>query len=274
MPYASRSTRRPPGRSWPNSSRSTFKPVIEKLRAKDGTKRVARLRPDHIAIMLDRIAKPTAKDKMLKVLRMLMTAAIPSLREDDPTAGIKVKLPKGKSHHMWTDAQIAQYQKHHPLGTAARLVLEFALQTASRRMEVARLGPQHIKDGKIEIERCHGSRDVKVGITPELQAAIDAMPAVGIKTFIVGKRGKPLTPDRLAHEFARWATEAGLPDCCRLHGLKRAKMSRMAHDGCTVHEIQAVSGHKTMAMVALYTDEVDREKLEASAFKKTTTGTA
>jgi hypothetical protein len=35
-------------------------------------------------------------------------------------------------------------------------------------------------------------------------------------------RGKPLTPDALAKEFAKWATEAGLPEICRLHGLKKA----------------------------------------------------
>jgi integrase len=252
------------------ASHATFRPVIERLRAKDGKGKVAQLRPEHIAVMLDRIANPSARDKMLKALRMLMAHAIPSLRKDDPTAGIKVKLPKSTSHHMWTDQEIEQYRKRHPLGTPARLALEFALQTASRRMEVARLGPQHVKAGKIEIARCHGSLDVSPGITPSLQAAIDAMPAVGIKTFLVGRRGKAMSADTLAKEFAIWATEAGLPAQCRLHGLKRSSLSRMAIDGCTPHEMQAVSGHKTLAMIQLYTDEVDREKLSVSAFAKIT----
>jgi hypothetical protein len=34
--------------------------------------------------------------------------------------------------------------------------------------------------------------------------------------------------------------------------------------------MQAVSGHKTLAMIQLYTDEVDREKLSVSAFAKIT----
>jgi hypothetical protein len=29
------------------------------------------------------------------------------------------------------------------------------------------------------------------------------LPAVGVRTFIVGKRGKPLSPDALAKEFAK-----------------------------------------------------------------------
>jgi Phage integrase family len=252
------------------ASHTSYRPIIERLRAKDGTKRVALLRPEHIAIMLDQVASPSAKKKLLEVLRMLMTAAIPALRKDDPTAGIKVKLPKSKGWHSWTDDEIERYRAHHPLGTAARLVLEFALETTSRRMEVARLGPQHVRGGRIKIERCHRSRDVDIKITPTLAAAIGAMPAVGITTFIVGKRGHALTPDALAKEFVKWATAAGLPARCRLHGLKKAGMRTIAEKGASTHELQSVSGHKTLAMIQHYTDAVDRVKLADSAFEKIT----
>jgi site-specific recombinase XerD len=100
------------------------------------------------------------------------------------------------------------------------------------------------------------------------------MPAVGTKTFIVGQRGKPLTPDRLAHEFAKWATAAGLLARCRLHGLKKAGMRTIAEKGASTHELQSISGHKTLAMVAHYTDAVDRTKLADSAFEKITRETA
>jgi hypothetical protein len=93
---------------------------------------------------------------------------------------------------------------------------------------VVRLGPQHVTAGRIKIERCHRSRDVDIRITPAPQAAIDAMPAVGIQTFLIGKRGKPLTVATLAKRFAEWATEAGLPHHCRLHGLEKGGMRRIA----------------------------------------------
>src|SRR5262249_39275338 len=47
-----------------------------------------------------------------------------------------------------------------PVGTQQRLVMEFALETASRKGEVVRLGPQHVRNGRIRIERTHGSEDV------------------------------------------------------------------------------------------------------------------
>jgi integrase len=95
----------------------------------------------------------------------------------DPTQGIpNIKLPKAKGHHAWTDEEIDQYRDHHPLGTQQRLVFEFALETASRRGEVVRLGPQHVKNCRIRIERTDRSDDVDIPMSPELQAACNAMP--------------------------------------------------------------------------------------------------
>jgi integrase len=85
------------------------------------------------------------------------------MRRDDPTEGIAgIKMPKTKGHHTWTDEEIAQYRAYWPLGTQQRLVMEFALETASRRGEVVRFGPQHIRNGRIRIERTHGSEDALI----------------------------------------------------------------------------------------------------------------
>ena len=98
--------------------------------------------------MLGKIEKPSAKRHWLKAIRRLLRSAVPTMRKDDPTAGIaNIKLPKTKGHHTWTDDEIAQYRAHWPLGTQQRLVMEFALETASRRSEVVRLGPQHVRTG-------------------------------------------------------------------------------------------------------------------------------
>ena len=96
----------------------------------------------------------------------------------------------GDGHHTWTEEEIAQYRAHWPLGIVERLVFEFALETVSRRGEIARLGPQHIKQDKdgnwrIKIERTKGSRDVDIPVTPELLAACNAMPKTGL-AFISG----------------------------------------------------------------------------------------
>jgi hypothetical protein len=94
--------------------------------------------------------------------------------------------------------------------------MEFALETTSRRGEVVRFGPQHMRNGRIRIERTHGSEDVDIPVTPELQAACDAMPKRHL-TFITTARGRPRSKKGLGNDFARWVTASGLPARCRLN---------------------------------------------------------
>ena len=218
--------------------------------------------------MLAGIGKLSARRHWLKAIRGLLRSAVPSMRKDDPTEGIAtIKLPKTKGHHTWTDDEIAAYRAYWPLGTQQRLVMEFALETASRRGEVVRLGPQHVKNGRIRIERTHGSKDVDIPMSSELQAACDAMPKAHL-TYIVTAYGKPRSKYGLGNDFAKWATEAGLPARCRLHGLKKGGMRRLAEAGNTTHELMAISGHRTLSEVQRYTEDADRKRLADTGMAK------
>jgi integrase len=257
--------------AWNNlapDTRKSRRRFIERFRIQHGDKRVALLRRDHIENMLAAIEKPIAKRGWLKAIRPLLQSAVPNMRKDDPTAGIAgIKLPKSKGHHAWTDDEIEQYRSYWPLGTQQRLVMEFALETASRRGEVVRLGPQHVRNGRIKIERTHGSADVDIPVTLELQAACDAMPKAHL-TYIVTAYGKPRSKDGLGNDFAKWATEAGLSARCRLHGLKKGGLRRGADAGMTTHELMAISGHKTLSEIQRYTVDADRKRLADSGMAK------
>src|SRR6516164_1184436 len=242
--------------------------IIERFRANHGDKRVALLRQEHIEKMLAAIAKPSVKRDWLKAIRGLLRNAVPTMLKVDPTEGIaSIKLPKSKGHHTWTDDEIEQYRAYWPLGTQQRLVMEFALETASRKGEVVQLGPQHVRNGRIRIERTHGSEDVDIPISPQLQAACDAMPKQHL-TYIVTATGKPRSKFGLGNDFANWATAAGLPSRCRLHGLKKSAMRRLAEAGNTAHELMAISGHKTLTEVQRYTAAADKKRLAESGMAK------
>jgi integrase len=242
--------------------------IIERFRAKHGDKRVALLRREHVEKMLAEIGRPSSKREWLKTIRGLLRFAVPTMLKVDPTEGIRsIKLPKSKGHHSWTDEEIAQYRAYWALGTQQRLVMEFALETASRRGEVVKLGPQHVRNGRIRIERTHGSEDVDIPISPELQAACDAMPKSHL-TYIVSADGKPRSKYALGRDFAKWAAETGLPARCRLHGLKKGGMRRIAEAGGTAHELMAISGHKTLSEVQRYTSAADKKRLAESGMAK------
>ena len=118
------------------------------------------------------------------------------------------------------------------------------LETASRRGEVVRLGPQHVKDGRIRIERTHGSEGRgHARCRLQLQAACDAMPKAHL-TYIVSAHGKPRSKYGLGNDFAKWATGAGLarplPSARAQEGRYAAGSRRL---GGTAHELMAISGH-------------------------------
>jgi integrase len=247
-------------------TQKTRRRTIERFRERWGEHRVALIRRDHVDKMLVEIESPSARRSWFKAVRPLLQHAVPTMLRRDPTAGIATpKLPKTKGHHSWTDAEIAQYRARWPYGTQQRLVFEFALEAVSRRGEVVRLGPQHLYTGSdgepwIRIARIHGSEDVEIPVTPELMAAIDAMPRSHL-TFIVTAHGKPRSKFGLGTDFAGWVRAAGLPDHCRLHGLKKAGMRRGAEAGLSTHELMAQSGHKTLSEVEWYTRGASQKKL-------------
>jgi integrase len=53
-----------------------------------------------------------------------------------------------------------------------------------------------------------------------------------------------------------------------VHGLRHTVATNLADAGCTTREIMAVTGHKTEAMVALYTDGADRRRSADAAIDR------
>ena len=53
-----------------------------------------------------------------------------------------------------------------------------------------------------------------------------------------------------------------------VHGLRKLAAATLAMAGCNPHEIMAVTGHSTLAMIELYTRSVEQERLNDSAASK------
>jgi integrase len=59
-----------------------------------------------------------------------------------------------------------------------------------------------------------------------------------------------------------------VPDRLSVHGLRKLAATALAEAGCSVHEIAAVTGHKTLAMVALHTASVQQKTLAEAAITR------
>jgi integrase len=243
--------------------------ILDRLRERHGDKRVRTLEGRHIVMMLEKKA-PYAQKNWLKTIRGLMLFAVKeNYRADDPTAGVNAARPVIKSHgHMtWGEEQIAAYRDRHPIGTMARLAIELVLNIAARRGDAHQLGAQHIKRGRIEWRPSKTIRktgkQLQIQILPTLQAALDAMPTKDTSlAFLLNSYGRPFaSAAAFGNKFADWCKQAGLePVLCadgkvrsyRIHGLRKAACTALAHAGCTGPQIMAISGHSNLAQVQVY----------------------
>jgi integrase len=239
--------------------------ILERFREQHGDKRLATLPKDFIVALLDTMASHSARNWLKTFRHFVRWCESRKLVRSDPTWGIRVKVPHSEGHHTWSEDEVAAFEAHHPIGSKARLALALGLYTALRRGDVVRIGRQHIKGDELVIRR---SEKTKVALTlpvlPELSAIIDATPT-GHLTLLVTKTGKSYGANDFSEQFRKWCDDAGLPPECSFHGLRKAALTRLADAGKTVHQIAAVSGHKTLKEIERYTRAADQRRLAREA---------
>jgi integrase len=248
------------------------RPMLESFRQKHGHLALASLPKEFIVALLDTL-QPHAARNWIKTLRHFTSWCVErKLMKNDPTFGVRIKLPKSDGHHTWAEDEIAQFEARHAIGSKPRLALALGLYTAQRREDVVLIGRQHLKNGVLMVRPLKTRNTTNVTLTipvhPTLQTTIDATPT-GHMTLLTTKNGNAYDPDHFSHQFRIWCDAAGLPQHCTFHGLRKLALTRLAAVGCTVHEIAAISGHSSLKEVERYTRAFDRARLARSAMAKT-----
>jgi site-specific recombinase XerD len=248
-------------------TKRTYRNVLERFRAAFASTPVKDFTPAKLDELLE--ATPRNQQTVRKVLRLILKLAV---RRDvikvSPMVGLRLPRKAQKGFRPWTDADIATYEEHWPTGSRERLALALLLYTVQRRADVVVMGRQHVKPGKIRVVQSKTGTPLWIPIHPELQAELDLMPK-GQMTFLQTQYGKPFTPAGFGNWFRETAREAGLPDGCTSHGLRKAGSRRLAEAGCTPHQLMAITGHKNLSEVTLYTDSANQELLADEAMAKT-----
>lgn len=243
--------------------------ILERLREKHGTKRVATIRDRDIEHMLEaKAATPEAARNLMKALRPLMRWCVLSgLRSDDPTAGLSAPRKKSPGYYTWSEADVERFRAHHPLGTRARLAFELAACTGQRRGDLIRMGRQHVRHGVLSIRQSKTGMQVDIPVLAELQAAMDAMGPSDRLTFLHTHTGEAFSPPGFTNWFRDMRAEAGLSRGSA-HGLRKYAATRLADNGATAHELMAWFGWETLSEAERYTRSADRKRLAAGMGRK------
>jgi integrase len=254
----------------------------------NGDKRVVTMTSRNVEDLMEaRKNKPDSANGLRKVLREMMKVAVKlEWRNTDPTLGVRrIKPKKIGGFHRWTDAEIAQYEAHHPIGTRARLAMALGLYTGQARQDVIAMGEQHIvrerdSESDCEVEILNWVRkktedktglELAIPVHPELRRIIDATPSKHL-TFLVTELGAPFTAAGFGGWFRDRCNEAALPHCS-FHGLRKAAATRLIDAGCDVVEAAAITGHASLKELQRYIETRDRKKAARRAMRKLISGT-
>ena len=183
----------------------------------------------------------------------------------DPTFGVRAKKPKTDGFKVWTEEEVAHFERRWPLGTRERLAFDLLLYTGLRRGDVAQLGPQHVRDGIITLRTAKTGQVVTLPVLPPLAESIAAGPT-GALAFVTGEKGRPMVKEAFGNWFRDACNAAGVAGSA--HGLRKLGATRAADNGATEAELEAIFGWRGGAMASLYTREANRKKLAKGAMSK------
>jgi integrase len=243
--------------------------IIEAFRRDHGHKPLARLERDNVKKIIGAKADtPEAANNLLKTLRLLLNHAVDiGMIASNPALGVKRFKSRGEGFHTWSEAEAAQFEAAYPIGTQERLAFALLVYTAQRVADVARMGWQHIQTDRIAVrQQKTEALLLLLPIHPELAHTLASVPRNNL-TFLVTERDAAFSAAGLSNWFGKACRAAGL-ERCTAHGLRKAACKRMADAGCTVHEIAAVSGHRSLKEIERYTREADQARLAGRALER------
>ncbi|HEU4986845.1 MAG TPA: tyrosine-type recombinase/integrase [Rhizobiaceae bacterium] len=243
-----------------DNTRKNRDAILKQVEATGGDLIAGEVTAEDIASGLKRReGKPGSQRNFLRAMRHLFQWAVPDHVAADPTAGLRVKMPKTTGHKPWTVEMIETYHAKHPLGTKARLAMDLMLYTGLRRSDAVKLGPQHIRDGilSISLTKSQETVEVTLPVLPPLAESIAAA-KVGNLAFLVTEYGRPFTAAGFGNWFADQCKTAGVDG--RAHGLRKAAAIFAAENGATTNDLKAIFGWQGLQEAETYTKAADRKR--------------
>lgn len=186
--------------------------------------------------------------------------------ESSPATRLRRGLNSGKLP-TWTaeqaDIALAGLPEHY------RRAVLLALHTGQRRSDLCAMTWSAYDGARINIVQQKTKRGVSIPVVPELKRELDAWRAEkNSVTILTTSYGHSWIPSYLSRSLPKELVTLGLPKGLNIHGLRKLAAVRLAQAGCSTHEIAAITGHKTLAMVQMYTEAADQVNLSDAAVVK------
>lgn len=229
---------------------------LTQLAAKDLKRKLLLQMRDAIAVKRGRKGGRGAATGFMRTVKALMRWAVDrEWLETNPAYGIKNL--KGGTLRAWTEAELTTALDKLP--EPYRRVVVLALYTGQRRGDLCALTWGAYDGRSIRLTQQKTGAALVIPCHSALKAELDAWrEQVQVGRVLTPPRARAWTAPHLTREMKRELEKLGLRGI-NVHGLRKMAAQKLAEAGCTVHEIQAITGHKSLSMVQLYTDGAAQE---------------
>ena len=214
---------------------------------------------------------PSRANKYLSMISVLGARAVLfGFAEKVPSEHVK-KLRLGAGKRAWNPEELLKFEAecdNEPILTAYYL----ALYTGQRRSDVLSMQWGMIDKDVMMVKQNKTGEQLWIPLHPVLKEYLSALKKTS--TFIVPTRtGTAYTGDGFETSWRRQIQKVGIAGTkenpqCTFHGLRRNAAVALQEAGCTDSEIMAITGHRTSAMVRLYTRDARQKKLAENAVRK------
>lgn len=220
-------------------------------------KTLTRVRLEGILSTIDSTSK---RNKVLAKFRLVLEQAVRSGHiEHNIAKDIQSVRHKPNSYKAWSLKDIAQFESHYPKGSTERLALYLLYYTGQRSSDAVRMGDGNIIEGRLHVTQKKTGTHLSLPIHPKLAEELPKRPV-----WLLTQYGLPFSTKGFQQWLVRKLKRAGLTGLSG-HGLRKSLATHLADKGATPHQIQAMTGHKNLAEVALYTREAGMAKLADEA---------
>ena len=223
---------------------------------------------------------PTTANAAYSMLSRLFDFAIErGMIDANPTDKVKPLKIDTEGWLPWTEPQIEKFKRES--AGSPRVAFYLAYFTGQRRADVLTARWDSITNGEIRVKQEKTGQELSIRLHPDLAVELAAERGrqaesakararkkrpVGIGLTIVQRRnGLPYSDDGFG---AVWTRERDRVGGGAFHGLRKNATSNLFEAGCTPQEVQAITGHKSLEMVAHYGKGADQKRLARAAMDK------
>ncbi|GAA6190864.1 tyrosine-type recombinase/integrase [Phaeobacter sp. NW0010-22] len=251
-----------------DSTRAEYRRTLELIRDKNGKRDFTKLRRRDVIAARDAYADTWRKaNAMVEQISILATHAIDlEWITSNPASGVE-KLTGGE-YQPWPENLLKAYERACEPHKEALTAYNLCIGTGQRIGDVVGMKWGNFDGDFMEVVQEKTGSHIWVACPAKLKDYLATLPRSG-KHILAKNLTQPLSKRRVQKLVMDVRKQIGATEFV-IHGWRYNAAVELAEAGCSDTEIQAVTGHKTLAMVQKYRAQANQKRLSKSAQAKRT----